>query len=105
MKVLLDEDVPHDLRLPLIGHDVYTTSHMGWARLKNGALLEKAEQNGFQVFVTADQNILFQQNYGQRSFGLVVLSSNRWPQVVPKIAAIADAVSRSTPGTLIRVEL
>ncbi len=60
MKVLLDEDLPHNLRPLLIQHDVFTTQHLGWAGVKNGALLNLATENGFEVFITADQNLSFQ---------------------------------------------
>ena len=105
MKVLLDEGVPHNLRPVLVEHDVFTTSRMGWAGVRNGALLQKAEQYGFKVFVTADQNLSYQQNLRKRAFGVVVLSSNRWPLIRPGIAKIAEAVRQSMPGSLIRVEL
>ncbi len=60
MKVLLDEDVPHDLRPRLSGHEVYTARHLGWDGVKNGALLKLAEEAGFAVFVTADQKLSYQ---------------------------------------------
>lgn len=56
MKVLLDEHLPHRLRNNLGKHDVFTVSYKGWSGLKNGGLLFAAESDGFEVFVTGDQN-------------------------------------------------
>lgn len=54
MKVLLDEDLPHNIGPLLTGHNVFTTQHMGWAGVKNRALLKVTQENGFEAFVTAD---------------------------------------------------
>jgi hypothetical protein len=54
VKVLLDEDLPHKLRMAIPNHEVSTVAYVGWAGLKNGALLRAAEDAGFEVFVTAD---------------------------------------------------
>ncbi len=105
MKVLLDEDLPHNLRPLLTGHDVFTTQHMGWAGVKNGALLKLTQENGFEAFVTADQNLPFQQNLENRAFGIVVLSSNRWPAIEPHIESIADALKQTNSSSLIYVQL
>lgn len=57
MKVLLDENLPQLLR----NHEVFTVRYQGWAGLKNGELLKAAEDNGFEVFVTGDQTLLYEQ--------------------------------------------
>jgi hypothetical protein len=62
VKVLLDEQLPHRLRKLLGAHDVYTVDYMGWAALKNGELLRAAESDGFEVFLTGDKNLAYQQN-------------------------------------------
>ena len=59
MKVLLDENLPHRLRHFFEGHEAVTALWMGWTGVKNGDLLDLAEMHGFEVFVTADQGILF----------------------------------------------
>ena len=105
MKVLLDEDVPHDLRPRLTGHDVYTARHLGWAGIKNGALLKLTEENGFEVFLTADQNLSYQQNLGSRQFGIIVLGTNRWPDIEPHIEAIAAAIRDCIPGRLTFIKM
>lgn len=65
--VLLDENLPQKLRLLLIGHTVVTTVYQGWAGKSNGSLLATAEEAGFDVFVTADQGINYQQNMNSRT--------------------------------------
>ena len=70
MRVLLDEQLPRQLAPYLIGHDVRTVKQESWAGLTNGALLSHAEAAGFAVFVTADQNLTFQQNLSKRRIGV-----------------------------------
>jgi hypothetical protein len=62
MKVLLDECLPRKLKYEFVGDEVKTVSEMGWSGLKNGVLLTKATNARFQVFMTIDKNLPFQQN-------------------------------------------
>jgi hypothetical protein len=105
MKVLLDEDVPHDLRPLLTEHDVFTAAHLGWAGVKNGSLLKLVEESGFDVFVTADQNLSYQQNLSSRAFGVVVLGTNRWPDMKVHVGATSTAILHSTPSSLTFIEM
>ena len=66
MRILLDEQLPRQLAPYLVGHDVRTVQQESWTGLKNGALLTRAEDAGFAVFVTGDQNLEFQQNISNR---------------------------------------
>lgn len=72
MKMLLYENVPHNLRLLLEPHSVVTSWFQGWSGLKNGALIEAAEDAGFDVLITADQEIRYQQNLADLRIALVV---------------------------------
>jgi hypothetical protein len=79
MKILLNESVPQKLRLFIEGdHTVVTTWFQGWSGLTNGPLLNAAEEAGFELFMTADQEIKYQQNLKGRQMALVVLSTNNW---------------------------
>jgi hypothetical protein len=79
MKVILDESVPQNCRLLVEGgHTVVTAWYHGWSGLKNGALLDAAEAAGFDLFITADQEMSYQQNLTGRKMALVVLSTNNW---------------------------
>jgi hypothetical protein len=62
MKVLLDDNLPHLLRLELPGHDVYTVAYMNWSGVQNGELLRRAAADGFDVLVTNDRGLEYQQN-------------------------------------------
>jgi predicted nuclease of predicted toxin-antitoxin system len=79
VKVLLDENMPHRLRLHLRGHETTTAAHMGWAGWSNGELLDAAQQAGFDVLVTGDLSLQFQQNLKTREIAIVSLSANNWP--------------------------
>ena len=69
MKIILDESVPQKLRLLIErGHTVVTTWYQGWSGLKNGALLTAAEGSGFELFITADQELTYQQNFTGRKW-------------------------------------
>jgi predicted nuclease of predicted toxin-antitoxin system len=81
VKVLFDHNVPKKLRSLLPRHEVSTSRELGWDALKNGELLAAAEANGFQVMVTGDKNLSYQQNLKDRKLALVVLGSTDWNTV------------------------
>lgn len=81
MKVLLDEDLPHKLRLHIPNHDVRTVAYLGWDGLRNGELLRTAEKDGLEVLVTGDENLSYQQNLSGRKIGIVVLAQQDWRAV------------------------
>ena len=105
MLVLLDENMPHPLRKRLGPHEVRTVAYQGWAGILNGALLELAEAAGFQVMVTADQSIIYQQNRVSRVLALIVLSTNQARLVLMSSRLIAEAVDDSGPGTFTYLEI
>jgi hypothetical protein len=99
MKILLDESVPHKLRLRIDGgHSIVTTWFQGWSGLKNGALLAAAEEAGFDLFITADQEISYQQNLSGRRIAVLVLSTNNWLAVRESAGEIKAALETVTPG-------
>ena len=91
MKVLLDENVHHDLRPFLAHHETFTVVHMGWGGVKNGKLLEAAERGGFDVLITGDKTLEYEQNLSHRGIALVALSAVNWPIIEPHLAKIVDA--------------
>jgi predicted nuclease of predicted toxin-antitoxin system len=106
MKIILDESAPQKLRLLLEGdHTVVTTSYQGWSGLKNGELLNVAEATGFELLITADQEIKYQQNLKGRKLALLVLSTNNWERIKAHIAEIRAAASAATPGSYVEVEI
>jgi hypothetical protein len=72
--------------------------------LRNGELLEAVEADGFQVFVTGDQNLAYQQNLQSRRIAIVELTKNNWPSVEPHIARIVAAIDSAAPGTSCTIE-
>ncbi len=98
MRVLFDHNVPRKLRNFLPDHDVKTAVEMGWAALENGELLDAAEGN-FEVMVSCDKNLPYQQNLKGRELALVVLSTNYW-QSLKKITGPVVAVNAAKPGSL-----
>jgi hypothetical protein len=90
----------------LLKHEVHTVVEMQWPeQLENGALLRVAEQSEFDVMVTSDQNIRYQQNLTGRKLALVVLGSNIWPVVRDYEAAISAKVDAETPGRYDFIEM
>jgi predicted nuclease of predicted toxin-antitoxin system len=105
MKIILDESVPQKLRLLMEGHTVVTAWYQGWSGLQNGALLDAAEQAGFELFITADQEMSYRQNFTGRKMALVVLSTNNWDFIKAGIGEIKEAVDAAAPGSYTEVKI
>ena len=106
MRILFDKNVPVGVSRFLAGHEVRTVVEMGWPpQLENGELLKIAETAAFDVLVTSDQNIRYQQNLKGRKLALVVLGSNIWPLVRDHGTAIAAKVDAATPGSYEFIEM
>ena len=90
MRVLLDEQLPRHLAREMGVHDVSTFQQRGWAGLKNGELLRVAADAGFEVLVTADRNLQFQQNLSQSRLGVILLvaSSNALEDLLPLVPGL-----------------
>ena len=76
-----------------------TAYELGWSILKNGELLAAAEGNGFDVFVTTDTNLAYQQNLSNRKIAIVVLSTTSWPRIQKSVAAIMSAIDAARPNS------
>ena len=101
MRVLLDESLPRGLGKLLTGHDVRTVPGTGWAGLKNGELLERAQEE-FDVFMTMDTNLPYQQTLERFRMAVIVLRAptNRLPDLRPMIPEILRALPDVQPGEL-----
>lgn len=106
MRILLDEQLPRQLAPYFVGHDVRTTQEQGWAGLKNGALLRQALAAGFDVLVTGDKNLEFQQNLKASGLLVVVLGapSNKIEDLLPLVPGALRAISRAKPGEVERID-
>ena len=105
MKILFDNGTPKPIERVLTSHQVFHARQIGWHELKNGELLQRAEAEGFEVFVTTDRNIRYQQNLDGRRIAIVVLSNSQWPNVKLQLAMIAEAVNAATLGSFQEVEI
>lgn len=105
MKVLLDENLPHALRHLLPGHDVFTVSFMGWAGTRNGVLLQVAASDGFDVMITQDDGVAYQQNVKALPVAVMIVTapSNDIDDLRPLVPEILVRLSSLVPRTLIRV--
>lgn len=105
MRVLFDQGTPVPLRKHLTVHQVTTIFELGWSHLKNGELLQRAEENGFSVLVTTDQNLRYQQNLTGRKIAIVVLTTTSWPRMERAVASVAKTVDSATPGSYVEVPI
>ncbi len=105
MLILFDHGTPRGVARFLPGHTVIRARERGWDTLSNGDLLAEAERAGFEVFVTADKNIQYQQNLTGRKIAVVVLSTPQWPLVRLHAEKIAAAVNAATPGSYLEVQI
>ena len=96
---------PQKLRLLIDVHTVVTVAFQGWSGLKNGLLLAAAEEAGYELFITADQEISYQQNLAGRKMALLMLSTNNWDYVKASIAKIMMAIDAVTPGSYAELEI
>ena len=104
MKVLMDECLPRKLKRQLSGHDVSTVPEMGWAGIKNGALLHLVEPV-FEAFITIDGNMQYQQNITSLQIGIVVLVApdNTLDTLLPLAPQILQALDNIQPGQIIKI--
>jgi hypothetical protein len=105
LRVLFDKNVPYSLRRYLANYHVLTAEDEGWGQISNGELISRAEAAGHPIMVTCDQNIQYQQNLAHRKISMIVLGSNIWPSIEPKIAEIRAALERASPGSFEFIEI
>lgn len=105
MRILLDNGTPRGVAAALSGHSVEEARSRGWDALKNGELLTAAEAAGFDVFLTTDRNIRYQQNLSGRKIAVVVLGKTRWKLIKMRLAEVSAAVASASPGSVTEVEI
>lgn len=105
MRVLFDNGTPRGLAVALGGHSVEEARAKGWDMLRNGELLDAAERDGFDVFITTDRNLKYQQNLASRRVAIVVLSKGRWKPIQTRLSEIAAAVDAALPGSFAEVDI
>jgi hypothetical protein len=105
VRVLFDQGVPVPLRASLTQHEVVTSYERGWSLLKNGELLDAAEQEGLDLLVTTDLNLKYQQNLKVRRIAIIVLSTPSWPRIQLVLAKVVQAVDGASSGQYVEVEI
>jgi len=105
MLILFDHVTPRGIARFLPGRTVTKAKDRGWDTLTNGDLLAAAEGAGFDVLLTADKNMRYQQNLTGRRIALVVLSTPQWPRVRLHLDIIAAAVNAAAPGSYTEVDI
>ncbi len=102
-RILFDQNVPRGIRHSLTGHEITLAFDLGWHNTENGHLIAAAEDGGFDILITADKNLSYQNNLTGRRPALVVLDANDWPTVKTHLASIKAAVDAAAVGTYTHV--
>jgi hypothetical protein len=105
MLILFDHGTPRGIARFLPGHTVTRARERGWDTLTNGDLLAEAERAGFDLLLTANKNMRYQQNLTGRKIAILVLSTPQWPLVRLHLARIAEAVNATAPGSYAEVDI
>src|SRR5436190_18768920 len=103
MRILLDECLPRLLKHDIVGHETQTVAEMGWAGIKNGKLLDLAEET-FDILLTIDRGIEHQQNFQNRQIALMILDApNRLPELSALVPALLQALPAVQPGVILHI--
>ena len=105
MRILFDKGTPRPLRRRFFEHEVETSVERGWATLANGVLLDRAEAAGFDVLLTTDQSIRYQQNMSNRRIAVVVLMNTNWTLIARKTESVRMALEGLEPGEVREVTI
>ncbi len=105
MRNLFDHGTPSGIARSLAGHEVTEARERGWDRISNGDLLTKAEAAGFEILLTTDKNIRYQQDLKGQTIAIVVLGKSAWRLVRVHLDRIAAVVNAATPGSYAEVDI
>src|SRR5207249_10953985 len=105
MRILFDNGTPRDVASALREHTVEEARAHGWDTLGNGELLDAAEAAGFDVLITTDRNIRYQQSLKGRRIAVVALSRGRWTLIRNSLPVIVAAVDATSPGAFVEVDI
>jgi hypothetical protein len=105
MRILFDQGAPRGLAAALRGHQVTEARKRGWERISNGELLRLAENAGFDLLLTTDKRMRYQQNLSGRTIAIIVLGNSPWRLVRLYLDQIAAAVDAATPGSYAEVDI
>lgn len=103
MRILFDQGTPAPLRQHLPEHQIETAFELGWSRLTNGELLAAAEGR-FDLLLTTDRNLRYQQSLAGRKLAILVLPTTSWPRLLEQIQEIASAVTAMKSGEYLELK-
>jgi hypothetical protein len=103
--ILFDQGTPVPLAKYLSAHAVSTAYELGWASLENGQLIAQAQNDGFEILITTDQNLRYQQNLKSRSIGILVLSTTSWPRIQAVLPQVTHAIENFVAGSYVEVDV
>lgn len=104
MKILFDQGVPVPLRRFLHPSSVDTATENGWSQLTNGSLIESAEREGYDVLITTEQNLRYQQNLTHRKIAILVLKTTSWPRIKKSVQKVAEELQKVTPAAFLELD-
>jgi precorrin-2 methylase len=105
VKILFDQGTPVPLRKHLTEHEISTAFEKSWSHLKNGEPLQQAEEEGFEVLITTDQNLRYQQNLQERKIAIVVLVTTSWPKIQKSVENIVKSINAINAGDYLEVAM
>jgi len=105
VKILFDQGTPAPLRHHLDPHDVSTAYEMNWGKLENGELLSAAEDAGFELMISTDTNLRYQQNLSQRNIAIVILKTTSWPRIRSDVASVINVVDAIKAKDYVEIEI
>jgi len=105
LRILFDQGTPAPLRNWLDGHTVVTAYEKGWDTLSNGELIRSAETEGFDLLVTTDKNLKYQQNLADRKIAIDVLLSTNWPRIQTMVVRVSAAIEGTPPGAYVEIPI
>ncbi len=105
IRILFDHNTPAPLRKWLTGHEVETAYERGWAELTNGDLLAAAEASRFDLMITTDKGIRYQQNHSERRVAIMVIDTNDWTRIRHWPTLVVGALASVRPGAFIDIEI
>ena len=106
MKILLDENLPRRLKFQLKEHETFTVRELGWDAFKNGVLLRMMVQENFEILITADQNLEYQQNLKSIPVAVIVLiiPTLRYEDIKPLVAKLISIIPKTEKSKVYHVE-
>ncbi|MEK7486619.1 MAG: hypothetical protein AABZ60_20040 [Planctomycetota bacterium] len=89
----------------MTGHSIDITYEQGWSNLSNGDLIKTAKREGYQLLITTDQNLRYQQNLAERQLAIIVLLSTSWPRIRLRVKDVQATIDAITLGDYIEIPI